>query len=376
MKKIRLLQVIPNLNSGGAERGTVDIANAIVKSDNISFVVSNGGRLERNLKLNKTNFIKLPVHSKNPWIIYRNINKIQNIVKKNNINIIHTRSRAPAWSTYYVAKKNKTKSVSTFHNIYDSSNKLKKIYNSQLGKANSIIAISNFVKSKIIELYNIPEKKIRVIHRGIDGEYFDIMKIKEDLFLEFIKNNNLFYDKKIILYPARLTSWKGQIEFLDILKKLDSNKYFCIFAGDDNNLSYTKKLIHKINSLGLSSSCKLMGHVDDMRYLYKLSHVVINASIKPEGFGRTIGESFLMNKPVIAYDHGGVSEQMKMYEKDFKIPYKDQAKMVNSINFLLDVNYESISKIVSKSNLYIKNNFSKKNMISKTIKLYQDILSK
>ena len=113
---------------------------------------------------------------------YRNINKIQNIVKKNNINIIHTRSRAPAWSTYYVAKKNKTKSVSTFHNIYDSSNKLKKIYNSQLGKANSIIAISNFVKSKIIELYNIPEKKIRVIHRGIDGEYFDIMKIKEDLF--------------------------------------------------------------------------------------------------------------------------------------------------------------------------------------------------
>ncbi len=142
MKKIRLLQVIPNLNSGGAERGTVDIANAIVKSDNISFVVSNGGRLERNLKLNKTtNFIKLPVHSKNPWIIYRNINKIQNIVKKNNINIIHTRSRAPAWSTYYVAKKNKTKSVSTFHNIYDSSNKLKKIYNSQLGKANSIIAI-------------------------------------------------------------------------------------------------------------------------------------------------------------------------------------------------------------------------------------------
>ena len=122
MKKIRLLQVIPNLNSGGAERGTVDIANAIVKSDNISFVVSNGGRLERNLKLNKTNFIKLPVHSKNPWIIYRNINKIQNIVKKNNINIIHTRSRAPAWSTYYVAKKNKTKSVSTFHNIYGNQN--------------------------------------------------------------------------------------------------------------------------------------------------------------------------------------------------------------------------------------------------------------
>ena len=158
--------------------------------------------------------------------MYKNIWKIKNIINENKINIVHTRSRAPAWTVYYAKKNKKIKLVSTFHNVYNSTNLVKKFYNSGLGRADSIIAISNFVKNKIINLYNIPEKKITVIYRGIDQKQFDIKTINEELFVKFIRNNNISDYKKIILYPARLTAWKGQIEFLKVLKKLDHKKYF------------------------------------------------------------------------------------------------------------------------------------------------------
>ncbi|MBI28512.1 MAG: N-acetyl-alpha-D-glucosaminyl L-malate synthase [Alphaproteobacteria bacterium MarineAlpha5_Bin11] len=375
MQTIKLLQVIPALDSGGVEQGTVDIAQGVVKKSGSSLVVSNGGRLVPRLKRCGSEHIELSVHSKNPWVIFRNIKKLREIIDTHNINIIHTRSRAPAWSSYFAAR-GRIKIVSTFHNVYGYGSSSKRYYNSGLARADAIIAISNFVKNKIIELYNIPRKKVKVIYRGIDEKYFINDDITESTLLNFIKENQIFTDKKIILYPARLTPWKGQIEFLEILKKLDSNDYFCIFVGDEKNQKYSEKLKKKIVDLKLNSSCKVMGHISDMKCMYKISHLVVSASQKPEGFGRVVAEAMAMEKPVVAYDHGGVSEQMQTYDKSFRIPFMDQAGMVNAINIALSMSKEAMNQIVLSPKEFVNKNFTRKEMVENTYQLYKNLLKK
>ena len=182
---IRLLQVLPTLNSGGLERGAIDIAEGISKLGNISLVASNGGRLVNQLEQKGIKHLKIPVHSKNPFTIYKNISVLKKIIANEKINIIHTRSRAPAWSSYFASKK-LIRSVSTYHNAYNYNNNFKKIYNSGLGKMDKVIAISNFVKNKIIKSYNIPENKIDVIYRGIDQKIFNLEEINRDIIQSFI----------------------------------------------------------------------------------------------------------------------------------------------------------------------------------------------
>tara|TARA_Y100000590_G_C15638854_1_gene984119 strand:- start:72 stop:1211 length:1140 start_codon:yes stop_codon:yes gene_type:complete len=374
MNNIRLLQVVPTLNSGGVEQGTFDIAKAISESGNFSSVVSNGGRMVKLFEKYGSKHFKIGVDSKNPFVIYNNISRLRKILIQEKINIMHTRSRAPAWSSFH-AGKNKVKLISTFHNIYGHENKFKRIYNSGLAKMDKIIAISNFVKNGIIKLYNVPQEKITVIYRGIDEEIFNLEKINEILLNNFIIKHNIVNDKKIILFPGRLTPWKGQIEFIDVLKKLKYKDFFCYFVGDDKNKNFTKKLSLKINNSGLNENCKIVGHIDSMKYFYQLSHVVVNASQKPEGFGRVVAEAMAMGKPVVAYNHGGVSEQISIYENSFKIPINNYQKMALAIDNFLTMPQDSIYTLGQMSSAFVKKNFTKKSMVSHTLYLYNNLLN-
>ncbi len=371
---IRLLQIVPSLNSGGVEIGTIDIAKAISDSGNFSAVASNGGRLVSLLSKNGSKHFDLPVGSKNPFVMYKNYFKLKKLLINEKINIMHIRSRAPAWPGYF-AGKGRVKLVSTFHNIYGHENFIKKFYNSKLSEMDKIIAISNFVKNKIVKIYNIPEDKITVIPRGIDEKKYNLDEINQDIIAEFINKYNIIDDKKIILYPGRLTEWKGQIEFLNILKKLKSKDFFCYFVGDDKNSKYTKKLTEKISDLQLNNHCKITGHIDEMKYIYKISHLVVNASQKPEGFGRVVSEAMAMGKIVVAYDHGGVSEQIAINSNEFKIPLNDNEKMATSIDKALNMSKNSIDSVGKISSAYIKKNFTKDNMILHTKDLYENLLS-
>ncbi len=180
MKNFILLQIVPSLDSGGVEQGTIDLAKGLIKNGYESFVVSNGGEMLRILERYKITHFKLPVHSKNLITMYLNIWRLKNIINKNNINIIHVRSRAPAWSAFF-CKSKKTKLISTFHNIYGHQNIIKKKYNESLAKSDKIIAISEYVKKSIIKIYNIEPKKITVIHRGIDLNFFDLYNLKDEV---------------------------------------------------------------------------------------------------------------------------------------------------------------------------------------------------
>ena len=374
MKKFKLMQILPSLRSGGVEQGALDVANYLSSLGNINYICSNGGSMLSNLNKENTKHFKLSVHSKNFLMMPFVAKKINYIVKEKGINILHFRSRAPSWLLPYINNKN-LKTVSTFHNVYGNQNFLKKIYNRQLGKVDKIVAISDYVKDEIISNYGFNKEKITVINRGIDTEYFNCeQKDKENSF-KFIKKYNIEINKKIILYPGRLTAWKGQIEFLKIIEYFKDHPIIFYFVGDDKNKSYLESLKKNINSKNLNINCRILGHLDrkDLKLMYSCSNLVISAPLKPEGFGRTISESLSMKKIILAYNIGGVHDQLNSLDEIYKIKNQNNSEMISKIIKVLKLNDNNILNLGNIARKHVIDNFSKKTMLNSYSNFYKDL---
>ena len=371
MEDLKLLQIIPSLESGGAEQGTVDVANYTASKGLGSFIASSGGKMLPEFNRKLVHHINLPLHSKNIFTMFRNIKKLKKVIEKHNINLVHVRSRAPAWILRYISS-NQFKTVSTFHNVYGHQNFLKRYYNQGLCKVDKIVAISEYVKSSIIDIYKINKKKITVINRGIDIDFFNPEISNENQYLEFLSKYNLPNDKKIILYPGRLTSWKGQIEFLNIVELLDVNNIICYFIGDDKNVSYANKLINEIKKRNLSFNCKILGHLskEDVRFMYKSADIIISAPKKPEGFGRIVSESLAMKKIVLSYNFGGAKNQLMGLDKLFSVNPFNQDEMIEKINKVFKFSINTINDLGEISRDHVAKKFSKKMMLEKYYNFY------
>tara|TARA_Y100000741_G_scaffold167840_1_gene127039 strand:- start:381 stop:1511 length:1131 start_codon:yes stop_codon:yes gene_type:complete len=376
MKKFNLMQILPSLNSGGVEQGTIDLANHIAKKETKNYIVSNGGRMLSYLNKKHVTHFNLPVHSKNFFKMPFLAKKINNLVKTHNINILHFRSRAPAWMLPYINKKNLT-TVSTFHNVYGTENLLKRTYNKALGKTDYIIAISKYVREEIINHYNIDPNKIRIINRGIDIDFYNPKIINEKNFINFIRKNNIEDEKKIILFPGRLTRWKGQFEFLDIIEAFQNKPYHFYFVGDDKNKNYKEKLIAKIKKKNLYNNCKILGHLnnEDLKMMYSCADLVISMPLKPEGFGRIIAESLAMKKIVLAYNFGGAKNQLEKLDDLYKINKRDKKLLTDKINHILNLPLENFETIKEHSRNHVLNYFSKQQMLENYTNLYEEIIS-
>ena len=374
MKKFNLLQIVPSLDSGGVEQGTIDLANYLAKLEYNNLIVSNGGKLTTCLNNKFVKHLKLPVHSKNflkqPFVA----KKINSLIHDNNINILHIRSRAPAWLLPYIDKSN-LKTVSTFHNVYGHQNIIKKIYNQGLSKTNYIVAISKYVEETIIKKYKIDPKKIRVINRGVDIDFFNSKINNESEFIKFLESKNITDNKKIILIPGRLTKWKGQLEFLEIIEKLKDNPYIFYFVGDDKNSSYKNKLLKQINKKKLNNLIKFFGHLNqnELKMIYNCADIVISCPLKEEGFGRTISESLLMKKIILAYNFGGAKNQLTGLDDIYKITPHAQSELINRIQTILNSSSENYNNLKEISRLHIVNNFSKQHMLDQYLNLYKEI---
>jgi len=374
MKKFKLMQIVPALNSGGVEQGAIDVANYLAEYENNSIVVSSGGRLIEDLNKKYIFHYKLSVNSKNflkmPFIA----KKINKIIKEKKINILHIRSRAPAWLLPYIDKKELI-TISTFHNLYNHQNIIKKIYNKGLAKTDYIVAISKYVGEEIIKQYKISKKKITIINRGIDIDFYNAKKPEETELINFINKKKIDSNKKNILFPGRLTEWKGQLEFLKIIEKFKDQSYQFYFAGDDKNVSYTKKLINQIEKKKLDQNCKILGHLNnnDLKMMYYCSDLVISAPLRAEGFGRIISESLAMKKIVIAYNFGGVKDQLKDLNEIYKIIPFDQEELKKRIQLILDSPNENFEKIKYYGREHVIKYFSKKQMLKKYYNLYKDV---
>ncbi len=328
--KLKVLQVIPKLGYGGAEIGCYDLAHFLAEKKCESFIITSGGELLKYVDKKKVKIIKLPVHSKNPLLMLFNSLAIIFIILIYNINIIHARSRAPAWSCLLSTKITKRKFVTTFHGTYNFKNGLKKFYNSIMVKSDLVIAGSNFIFSHINENYskfiNLSKQRFLVVFRGINTEYFDPKSISDKDCEKLIKSWEISRDKKIILLPGRLTHWKGQevfIEALSIVKKNFGGDFYAVILGDDQGRKvYKKKLLRLTEQHRLNNQIKFIEHCKLMPLAYKVSDIVVSSSIEPEAFGRVSVEAQAMEKPIIASNLGGSIETIidnksgLMYEFD------------------------------------------------------------
>ena len=385
-KQSVVMQILPSLNMGGVERGTIDIAKAILKAELTPIVVSSGGNMTAYLREAKIKHIKLPVNSKNPWVIYKNIERIINLIREYNVDIIHVRSRAPAWSAYYACKKTGCELVSTFHGSY--SNRLftkkpsifKIIYNGIMLKAHYTIAVSTFIKNYIRNNFpiaaKISDQNLIVIHRGVDLNYFDESKVSQLRMIQLAKSWNLPEDKEIIMLPARITSWKGHEFLIDSLAKVKNDNFFCIIVGSDrDHKEYSRGLEKRIEKNNLEGKVQIVGETRDMPGAYLVCDIVISASIKPEAFGRIAIEAGAMSRIIIATNIGGSTETIIPNQTGFLVEPNDKDDLANKIDHVLSLSQSDRKEIGMAARRYIEKNFSNQKMCDETIALYKKILN-
>ena len=314
--ELKVLQVIPKLGYGGAETGCYDLAHYLPENNCSSYIVTSGGELLRFIDRKKVKVIKLPVHSKNPFLMLFNSIALIFIILLNNISIVHARSRAPAWSCLFATKITRRKFVTTFHGTYNFKNSIKKFYNSVMVRSDLIIAGSNFIFSHINQ--NYPKyldlkKRFLVIFRGINVDYFDSSTTLDTEENRLTSDWEVDKNKKMILMPGRLTAWKGQETFIEALnlvnKELGHDSFNAVILGSDQGRDiYTKKIKRLAEQYRLTSQLKFIEHCKNMPLAYKISDIVVSASVEPEAFGRVAVEAQSMEKPIIASDIGGSNE--------------------------------------------------------------------
>lgn len=371
---MNILQTLPSLISGGVERGTVEIANYLVKHKHNALVASNGGELVKLITNNGGRHIKLPLQSKNPLTIYLNHFKLLKVIKENQIDLIHARSRAPAWSSYLAARSAGIPFITTFHGIYKITGKLKHSYNQIMTKGDKVIAISNFVANHIKENYQIDESKIHVIHRGVDPEIFCPNKITDEHIALIAQKFNIPLDRHILLLPGRITRWKGHEFLLEALSLLPKDSFYCLFAGDDKgHIKYRKSLEKKIHSIGLAQNVAIIKHQSNMQVLYKLANIVFSTSLEPEAFGRIAIEAQAMAKIVIATNIGGSCETIIDNKTGFLITPNDVSALANKISEVLSLSLAEKNQIGLDARAHIIENFSLETMCKKTMELYESV---
>ncbi|MDA9662642.1 glycosyltransferase family 4 protein [Candidatus Pelagibacter sp.] len=314
--ELKVLQVIPKLGYGGAETGCYDLAHYLPENNCSSYIVTSGGELLKFIDKKKVKVIKLPVHSKNPLLMLFNSIALIFIILLNNISIVHARSRAPAWSCFIATKITRRKFVTTFHGTYNFKNPLKKFYNSVMVRSDLIIAGSNFIFSHIDKNYSKYlgiKKKFLVIFRGINVDYFDSSTTLDTEENRLTSDWEVDKNKKMILMPGRLTAWKGQETFIEALnlvnKELGYESFNAVILGSDQGRDiYTKKIKRLAEQYRLTSQLKFIEHCKNMPLAYKISNIIVSASVEPEAFGRVAVEAQSMEKPIIASDIGGSNE--------------------------------------------------------------------
>ena len=349
----KVLQVIPKLGYGGAETGCYDIAHYLPENNCGSFIITSGGELIKFIDKKKVRLIKLPVHSKNPLLILINGLIISLIILFYKIDIVHARSRAPAWSCLLASKLTGKKFVTTFHGTYNFKSKLKQFYNSVMVRSDLIIAGSNFIFSHINQNYskylNL-KKKLLVIFRGINVDYFDAGTKLENDEKRLLKTWDIHKDKKIILLPGRLTSWKGQELFLEAINlvniELGYEAFYGVILGSDQGRDlYKKKLIEITEQYRMNNQIKFIDHCKDMALAYKVSDIIVSSSIEPEAFGRVSVEAQSMQKVIIASNIGGSNETVIDGKTGFLFQAGDSKSLSRIILKVLNMNDASLKLI-------------------------------
>lgn len=388
-----VLQLLPALISGGVERGTVDIAAALVKGGFRAYVASRAdetsARMLHELERVGAKHIPLPLDGKMPWQISANAHAIEKIVKEHKIDILHARSRAPAWAAYKAFVRLKKQNmpvhfITTFHGTYNIGKgiwgKFKRKYNRVMTFGEHVIAISNHIKKHMMDEYKLGEEKITIIPRGVDMLRFDPYRVSDERSIKLLREWHVPEHMPLILLPGRFTRWKGQLFLLDALAKIKDQKWFCVMMGSDHgHTKYRDEVAARVTALGLEGRVRLLPACDDMPAAYRIADVVVCPSQDPEAFGRVPVEAQAMGRLIVASGHGGAAETIiPAPDKNFTgwtFSPHDIDECAEAIGEALGTTDEARRTIGARAMGHVAENFTKQNMCDATIALYNQLLS-
>jgi len=370
-----VLQVLPALDGGGVERGTVEIAAAVTGAGGVALVASGGGRLAPAVERAGGRNLKLPLAGKLPWTLWRNAARLEQAIRAHGVNIVHARSRAPAWSAWLAARRAGVHFVTTYHAPYGEGFWGKRAYNAVMAKGERVIAISHFLGAEVARRHGVGPDRIRVIHRGVDPALFDAAKVSFERIRKLARAWRLPDDHEAIVLPARLTRWKGQRVLIEALARMQHRQVTVVLVGaDQGRLRYVGELSALAERLSVADRVRLAGHCDDMPAALALASVVVNASTEPEGFGRVIVEAQAMARPVIATDHGGAAETIEHGVTGWRVPPGDPAALAAALDAVLAMGPLERAVFGARARATVAEHFTVRAMQEATLAVYAELL--
>ena len=369
-----VLQVVPSLVSGGVERGTVDLAAALVEAGWTAYVASAGGPMEKELARVGAQHLTLPLASKNPLVIRRNAKALAEIIRRCRIDIVHARSRAPAWSAWRAARNTGRRFVTTFHNAYDADLPFKHRYNSVMARGDRVIAISHFVAEHVAKVYGIGPDRLRTIPRGVDLSRFAPDRIWGTQVAELASQWRVPDGFAVVMLPGRLTRWKGGLDFIEAVARLSRRDVCSVLVGAEHHTAFRGELEAAIERLGLGERFRIIEDCHDMPTAYALADVVVSASTDPEGFGRVIVEAQAMGRPVVATDHGGARETIMPGLTGWLVPPRDPAALAEAIDEALALDEAARAAFARDARASVAAGYTRELMCDRTIEIYEELL--
>ena len=367
---MNVLQVVPELNAGGVEGTTIEIAQALREHGHGAHIVSAGGRMEAALGEIGAMLHRSDIGSKNILTIPHRINFLRHIIQQNQIDILHARSRAPAWPSYYAARSEAIPFVTTYHGIYNARSRLKRGYNSIMAKGEAIIANSDYTKAHITKTHKVAPERITTIHRGVDMARFDPAKISASAIAAQRQAWGVSEAAQLILLPGRLTRWKGQIIAIKALAELPAHCTLVLLGDAQGRDDYVAELKALTQKLGLADRVIFAGHSQDMPTALAAADIVISASTDPEAFGRIAIEAQAMGRPVVSSAHGGALETVKEGLSGYLTPPADSSALAEGIMRAQDWPDYDKERVRAR----IAQKFSARALQLKTLALYKTLL--
>jgi glycosyltransferase involved in cell wall biosynthesis len=371
-----VLQVLPSLETGGVERGTVEIVQAIVAAGGTALVASEGGRLVGAVERAGGRHVRLPMATKNPVAIWSNAGRLARLIKTENVSIVHARSRAPAWSALMAVRRTRARFVTTYHGIYNEGMPGKRRYNAVMARGDRVIAISHYVAELLLTRHAVDPARIRVIPRGVDPALFDPAAVSGPRIARLAEAWRLPEGVPVVMLPARLTRWKGAAVLIDAMARLARADACCVLVGATQGRErFARELEAQARALGLADRLRLGGQCDDMPAALMLADVVVSASLDPEGFGRAVIEAQAMGRPVIATDHGGAAETVEHLVTGWRVPPGDVGALATTLDHALSMQRADRDALGERARASVCAHYTTAAMQAATLEVYRDLLA-
>ncbi|HEX6141419.1 MAG TPA: glycosyltransferase family 4 protein [Geminicoccaceae bacterium] len=372
----RVLQVLPELEEGGVERGTLDIASFLAGEGWTPLVASSGGLAEEALAERGIATFRLPLAHKNPLVIRRNVRRLQRLIQDQAIDLVHARSRAPAWSAYYATRRCRVPFVTTFHGVYGGSERwLKRRYNAIMARGDRVIAISEHVADHVRMTFRVGPDRLRVIRRGVDLDEFDPARIGAAELAELAERWRIPPGAKVVMLPGRVTRIKGHLLLLRALERLDRDDVHCVMVGGaEPRSSYVSEVEGLAGATGLRDRVRMVGSTGDMASALMLADVVVVPSIGPEAFGRVSVEAQAMGRPVIVSDIGGLGETLMPAATGWLVPPGDVSALASALELALAMPEDARERLARRARRFVMRSFSVEQMARRTLAVYRELL--